>query len=316
MNPAVIKGKRFFDSQRGAYIPIKGIAYYPRPNDGPLSTSNSVDFFTDEFKDLWEADIAQFSQLGINTIRIYGVDPSQNHDAFMCALQNVGIYVIFGLLADCGADCSIGPVQAPACYPPLVKTRGQFIINTFSKYRNTLAFSAGNEVAWYAREAGGETSWNAPCQKQFLRDMRSYIHGCSAIANSILPRKVPIGLVTAGFDRSLKARYFGCRTDPNDELENAEWYGINSYRHCDPNAVSVDELTGILELQQDFLAYQLPKASLLEKVAALQSMNSRIEKDLTLTQESMEVFRDKAKHFGGGCKGAQGGVYPQTETPG
>lgn len=29
-------------------------------------------------------------------IQIYGVDPSQNHDAFMCALQDSGIHVIFG----------------------------------------------------------------------------------------------------------------------------------------------------------------------------------------------------------------------------
>jgi hypothetical protein len=80
MNPVVIKGTRFFDSKTaGEYFPIKGIAYYPRPNDGPLSITNSVDFFTEEFRELWEADIANFSKLGINTIRINGVNPSQNH---------------------------------------------------------------------------------------------------------------------------------------------------------------------------------------------------------------------------------------------
>lgn len=144
--PAVIKGKRFFNSETGEYIPIKGIAYYPRPNAGPLSVSNTVDFFTEDFRDLWEADIANFKKLGVNTVRIYGVDPSTSHDAFMCALLEARIYVVIGILADC-EGCGIGPNAAPSCYPDVLKERGQFVINTFSKFNNTLAFSAGNEVA-------------------------------------------------------------------------------------------------------------------------------------------------------------------------
>lgn len=142
--PVIMKGKRFFDSVTGDYFPIKGIAYYPRPNDGPLAqlTVNSVDFFLEPYRTLWEADIAKMRELGVNTIRIYAVDPSQNHDAFMCALQEAGIYVIVGLLADC-ENCGIGPDEAPSCYPTALKTRGQWIINEFSKYKNTLAFSAG-----------------------------------------------------------------------------------------------------------------------------------------------------------------------------
>ena len=143
--PAVLKGKKFFDSVTGDYIPIKGICYYPRPNEGDLSVSHSVDYFNQEFKDLWEADVEYFKDLGINTIRIYGVNPSVNHDAFMCALREAGIYVIVGLLADC-QDCGIGGDQAPSCYPATLKERGQRIIHTFSYYDNVLAFSAGNEI--------------------------------------------------------------------------------------------------------------------------------------------------------------------------
>ena len=145
LSPVVIKGKRFFREETGEYFPIKGIAYYPRPNTGNLSISNSIDFFTNEFRYIWEADIENFKALGVNTIRIYGVNPSQYHDSFMCALQEAGIYVVVGLLADC-IGCAIGPGGADegdGCYPPELKNRGQYIINTFSKYNNTLAFTAG-----------------------------------------------------------------------------------------------------------------------------------------------------------------------------
>ncbi|CAB9516322.1 3-beta-glucanosyltransferase [Seminavis robusta] len=251
-HPVVMKGKRFYDSQTDQYFPVKGIAYYPRPNEGTLSTgSNSVDFFTEGFRHLWEPDIAQLQQLGVNTIRIYAVDPSQNHDAFMCALQSVGIHVIVGLLADCDG-CAIGPNEAPSCYPASLKARGQWIINEFSKYANTLAFSAGNEVTLYARDR--QIQLNAPCQKKFLRDMRAYVSTCSEVLNSILPRKVPIGLVNWDHERQLQATYFGCQNDPNDPLEPVEWYGLNAYQHCNPNI----PLVGWEQMRQDFEAINLP----------------------------------------------------------
>ena len=249
LDPVIQKGKRFFNSVTGEYFPIKGIAYYPRPNNGSLATSNSVDFFTDEFQDLWQADIASLQQLGVNTIRIYAVDPSKNHDNFMCALQEAGIYIIVGLLADC-EDCGIGPNEAPSCYPNSLKQRGQWIINEFSKYSNMLLFCAGNEVTLYARDEQPEI--NAACQKKFIRDMRSYVDTCSAITSSILPRKVPIGMANWDYQRVNQALYFNCRTDPNDSLETSEWYGLNTYVDCDTNATSIDQLTGWIALRQNF----------------------------------------------------------------
>lgn len=252
--PILPKGNRFFHSVTGEHFPIKGIAYYPRPNDGPLSISNSVDFYTDDYRSLWEADIANFRRLGVNTIRIYAVDPSINHDNFMCALQEAGIYVILELLADC-EDCGIGPDEAPSCYPNSLKRRGQFIINEFSKYSNLLLFSAGNEVTMHARNR--TISINAACQKKFIRDMRWYVDSCSANPASSLPRKVPIGMANWDNQRMLQAQYFTCRTDPEDLLENVEWYGLNTYQHCDPNATTVAQLGGWENVRGDFALLNL-----------------------------------------------------------
>lgn len=197
--PLVVKRKRFYISSTDEYFPIKGIAYYPRPNEGPLSKSNSVDFYTDEFSDRWTKDIDNFKELGVNAIRMYAIDPSKNHDNFMCALQEAGIYVMLGLLADC-EDCGIGAwvgrnAEPPFCYTSTVKDRGKFVIRSFSRYDNLMAFSAGNEVSIYADDGvGGPREANVPCQKKFLRDMREYVQGCAnGVENAVLPRKVPIG---------------------------------------------------------------------------------------------------------------------------
>jgi 1,3-beta-glucanosyltransferase GAS5 len=257
VNPVVLEGKRFYDSSTGEYFPVKGIAYYPRPNNGTddMVQYNSNDFFTDEWEDLWTQDIPFFEQLGVNALRIYAVDPSKNHDRFMCRLQQAGIYVIVGLLAEC-ENCAIGPNEAPGCYPPGLKERGQFIINEFSRYSNTLAFSAGNEVTLYTPNRQIEI--NAPCQKKFLRDMRAYINGCIDVPNTILPRRVPVGMVNWDALREIQSQYFICRTDPDDLMENAEWYGMNIYQHCSPEAETVDDLLGWATLRDDFAALDHP----------------------------------------------------------
>ena len=247
-----MKGKRFFDSE-GNYFPVKGIAYYPRPNDGDLQYSNSVDLFTNEYRQLWEQDIAHFVDLGINVVRIYAVDPSQPHDDFMCALQAAGIYVIVGLLADC-ENCAVGIEPAPTCYPERLKNRGQWIINVFSKYTNTLAFSAGNEATIFAAEATD----NAPCQKKFLRDMRAFIQKCRKVPASILPRDIPVGMVNWDYQRDEQTLYFNCRTNSSDIYEEAEWYGLNAYHHCNQNVKTVEELEGWQKLREDFTRYNLP----------------------------------------------------------
>jgi 1,3-beta-glucanosyltransferase GAS5 len=198
--PLDIKGKKFFKALDGNYVPIKGIDYYPRPNAGNYTTSNSNDFYSEDFRYIWERDVAFFKQLNVNAVRIYAVDPSKNHDAFMCALKEAGIYVIVGLAADC-LDCAVTGDSAPACYPEHLLERGEYIVQRFSRYDNVIGFDAGNEVS--LRAAGEDV--NGPCQKQFIRDMRSYVKDC---VDSGTMRHIPIGLAVADVERAEKALYY------------------------------------------------------------------------------------------------------------
>ena len=80
--PIEIQHYKFFDSDSGEEFIVKGIDYYPRPNAGKLN-ANSVDLFTNEHRHIWERDIPYLQDLGVNAIRLYAVNATANHDAFM-----------------------------------------------------------------------------------------------------------------------------------------------------------------------------------------------------------------------------------------
>eukprot|EP00978_Attheya_sp_CCMP212_P041180 scaffold232727_cov68-Attheya_sp.AAC.1 len=242
--PVEIEGYKFFDSKTGRSIAFKGINYYPRPNTGELN-KNNIDFFTDEFKNIWERDIPILQELGVNAIRVYAVDPSKNHDSFMCALQEAGIYLIVGMAANC-FGCAITGDVAPGCYPPALKTRGQEIISAFARYDNVLAFSAGNEVDLVV--SPGQPEINGPCQKKFIRDMRKYILECPGI------RHIPVGVVVSDAYREATALYYNCQGD-DDPLEHAEWFGINAYQHCAGSVTDSAKSNGWQTMKNDFQSY-------------------------------------------------------------
>lgn len=158
-----------------------------------------------------------------------------------------GIYVIVGLSANC-QDCAITNEEAPHCYPPGLKKRGQMIISQFAKYRNVLAFSAGNEVGFVSPL---DHSLNAPCLKKFVRDMRSFVASCNNL------RKIPVGLVVGDIQREEKLSYFSCQGD-EDPYENAEWFGLNTYIHCDPRAFELDQALGLKTLRSQLEGIPIP----------------------------------------------------------
>lgn len=57
--------------------------------------------------------------------------------------------------------------------------------------------------------------------------------------------------------------YYYCRTDPDDLFENAEWFALNSYRHCDGSATSPEDIVGWPALREDFQAANFPGPVLL-----------------------------------------------------
>lgn len=97
--PILTKGNKFFDSDTGLEFRMKGMAYYPRPNDGELADVSNYDWAADEHEAVWKPHLEIMKDLGVNAIRLYSVDPSASHDKFMCACSEAGIYVLIGVSA-------------------------------------------------------------------------------------------------------------------------------------------------------------------------------------------------------------------------
>jgi len=82
-----VKGNAFFAGDKRFYV--RGVDYQPG------GSSKVSDPLADEAG--CTRDIEYFKQLGINTVRVYTVDNSANHDKCMSALSAAGIYVALGM---------------------------------------------------------------------------------------------------------------------------------------------------------------------------------------------------------------------------
>lgn len=162
-------------------------------------------------------DIKYFKMLGINTIRVYTVDNSANHDECMNALAAAGIYVALDVntpLYSLNRD-NPGPSYNPTYLQSVFAT-----MDAFSQYTNTLLFFNGNEVLNMPNNTNA-----APYVKAVGRDMKSY-----RVARGL--RAIPIGYSAADVAtiRYQTALYFNCGTDD----ERSDFFAFNDYSLCDP----------------------------------------------------------------------------------
>ncbi|KAL9033144.1 MAG: hypothetical protein Q9214_007649, partial [Letrouitia sp. 1 TL-2023] len=110
-------------------------------SNGTISGGTS---YTDPLADADKCnrDIPLMTQLQTNTIRVYAVDPTKNHDDCMEALQNAGIYVILDL-----GEPKVSINRDTPEWSQTTYSRYTTVVDTFAKYTNTLGFFAGNEVS-------------------------------------------------------------------------------------------------------------------------------------------------------------------------
>jgi hypothetical protein len=228
LTPITTKGNAFFSGSSRFYI--RGVDYQPG------GSSNLVDPIADEAS--CTRDIAEFTKLGINTVRVYTVDNTANHDACMTALANAGIYLVLDVNT---------PAYSLNRASPLISYNSKYLqnifatIDAFASYSNTLAFFSGNEVI-----NDDTTTAAAPYVKAVTRDMRQYIGNRGY-------RQIPVGYSAADVNsnRLEMAEYMNCGTSD----ERSDFFAFNDYSWCDPSSFTT---SGWDQKVKNFTGYGLP----------------------------------------------------------
>ena len=228
VTPVSVKGNAFFKGDERFYV--RGVDYQPGGSGDladPLADTEGC-----------KRDIEKFTSLGLNTIRVYSVDNSKNHDECMNALADAGIYVVVDVNTP---KYSLNRKDPKASYNDVYL---QFIFATadmFAQYKNTLAFFSGNEVV-----NDGPSSKTAPYVKAVTRDLRQYLRERKL-------RTVPVGYSAADIDtnRLQMAEYMNCGTDD----ERSDFFAFNDYSWCDPSSFTTSGWDKKVEM---FSGYGLP----------------------------------------------------------
>lgn len=228
ITPITVKGNAFFKGDDRFYI--RGVDYQPG------GSSKLADPIADA--DGCKRDIKKFQDLGLNTIRVYSVDNSQDHDECMSALADAGIYLVLDVNTP---KYSINRAEPKASYNDVYLQYVFATVEMFAKYPNTLAFFSGNEVI-----NDGPSSSAAPYVKAVTRDIRSFLAG-----NNL--RKVPVGYSAADIDtnRLEMAEYMNC----GSEDERSDFFAFNDYSWCDPSSF---QISGWDQKVKNFTGYGLP----------------------------------------------------------
>ncbi|KAM0515979.1 hypothetical protein ACHAPE_005600 [Trichoderma viride] len=204
LDPVSVVGNKFFNKD-GSQFFIKGVAYQLVPQDPLIDTAQC------------KRDASLMSELGANTIRVYHVNATADHDGCMQAFDDAGIYV----LADLDTfDTYILPDNN---YWDKDKFQSYAaVMDTFQKYDNILGFFIGNENI-----ATKDDSPTAPYLKAAARDMKAYRDAQGY-------REIPVGYSAADI-LELRPALQDYLTCGGNSSEIVDFFSLNSYSWCDPS---------------------------------------------------------------------------------
>lgn len=220
-----VRGNAFFAGDDRFYI--RGIAYQPG------GASDAKDPLADV--EVCGRDIEKFKVLGVNTIRVYTIDNTADHDDCMEMLADAGIYLALDVNTP---KYSIRRDLPEPSYNDVYLQSVFATVDAFAKYDNTLLFFSANEVV-----DKDETTAAAPFVKAVTRDIRNYIDARGH-------RKIPVGYSAADIDsnRWEMAQYMNC--GPDDE--RSDFFAFNDYSWCDPSSFTKSGWDKKVEMFKDY----------------------------------------------------------------
>ncbi|KAK4633409.1 1,3-beta-glucanosyltransferase gel1 [Fulvia fulva] len=222
------KGNAFFAGDDRFYI--RGVDY--QPGGSSDVTDPLADYST------CSRDIPYSKKLGLNTIRVYTVDNSADHDQCMNALAEAGIYLALDVNTP---KYSLNRGSLGVSYNPTYLQSIFATVDAFAGYTNTLLFFSGNEVINDSNSTSA-----APYVKAVTRDMKQNISERGY-------RSIPVGYSAADVSQNqyLMAQYMDCGDTPSI----FDFYAINNYEWCDPSSYTTSGWSALVE---QYSNYSLP----------------------------------------------------------
>ncbi|KAI2632207.1 glycoside hydrolase family 72 protein [Hypoxylon sp. NC1633] len=220
VSPLTVQGKQFVNAKTGDAFQIVGMAYQiggsagydPSHGKDPLSNG-----------DICKRDAALMQELGVNTIRVYNLDPNLNHDECASIFNAAGMYMILDVNSPLAGE-SLNSGAPWESYYAAYLNRTFAVVEAFKSYPNTLAFFSGNEVIDSVKT--GATV--PPYVRAVTRDLKNYIKNHA-------DRVIPVGYSAADVRDVLEDswNYFQCAIngDEND-MSRADLFALNSYSWC------------------------------------------------------------------------------------
>lgn len=183
-------------------------------------------------------DVENFKTLGINTVRIYTVDNSQNHDEGMKMLDDAGIYLALDANTPKYSLNRETNDTLHTSYNDVYLQSVFATVDAFADYNNLLLFFSGNEVINAKNNTGAATYIKA-----VTRDMKAYIKATKG-------RTIPVGYSAADVAENIEqqARFFDC----GPEEERSDFFAFNDYSWCDPSDFEKSGWDKKVELYSDY----------------------------------------------------------------
>ncbi|KAJ4301654.1 Glycolipid anchored surface protein 4 precursor [Kalmusia sp. IMI 367209] len=219
VHPVAVQGQDFIDTVTKKRFMIVGVDYQPggqagyKPQEGSDPLTN---------KSVCLRDAIMLQKLGANTIRVYNVDPSLNHDDCASIFNAAGIYMIIDVNS---------PQQSIDRYGPWTSYHKEYlnrifgVVENFKGYPNTLAFFSANEVM-NDLDTG---KVNPQYIRAVQRDLKAYIKEHS-------DREIPVGYSAADVREILQDTWAYMQCNNENDGSNSDFFGLNSYSWCGGDA--------------------------------------------------------------------------------
>ncbi|EEQ30125.1 Glycolipid anchored surface protein 4 precursor [Microsporum canis] len=217
VTPVDVQGSQFVNLKTNTRFQMVGVDYQPGGSSGykPESGKDPLSSADDCLR-----DAILLQRLGVNTIRIYNLDPSLNHDECVSIFNAAGIYLLLDVSTPIYGEY-LNRAEPSSSYTKDFVTRLFSMVEAFKDYPNLLGFFGGNEII------NEDAAKDVPAYiRAIQRDLKDYIAQHSM-------RKIPVGYSAADVREVLKDswNYVTCQSSESP-TSNADFFGVNSYSWC------------------------------------------------------------------------------------